>query len=67
MFSLETGKFYWFRHDVENVWRVGYVFQDSDENQWLSVIGISEAWCVSEMNINVFDWVEIEQPEKENA
>lgn len=59
---LVTGKFYWFRQIHEKIWRVGYVGEDPDENQYLYVIGISEPWIVSEMELEFFNFIEMETP-----
>lgn len=61
--ELKTGKFYWFRHKVENIWRVGYVGQDPDENQYLYVTGLDKPWEVDKMDLSYFEFVLLEQPQ----
>lgn len=60
--GLITGKFYWFRQKYERIWRVGYVGEDPDENQYLYITGLNEPWEVSKMDLEYFTFIEIEKP-----
>jgi hypothetical protein len=59
---LVSGKFYWFRQKIENIWRVGYVGEDPDENQYLHVTGLNVPWEVNEMDLECFEFVLLESP-----
>jgi len=59
--ELETGKFYWFRHKVEMIWRPCYIGQDPDDNQWLYRMGVNPM-RISKMGLTCFDWRPLEQP-----
>ena len=58
---LETGSHYWWRQKHERIWRVCYIGNDPDDNQWLHPIG-SPPMKVADMDLSCFDWQEINQP-----
>lgn len=60
--ALTTGKFYWFRQIHELIWRVGYVGEDPDENQYLHIVGLNKPWEVAKMDLAFFNFIEIEKP-----
>jgi hypothetical protein len=59
--KLETGSYYWQRHPLENIWRVGYVGEDPDGEQWWHLVG-TDAIPLAQMNLEGFDWVLIRKP-----
>jgi hypothetical protein len=60
--TLITGKHYWFRQEAERIWRVGYVSQDPDKNQYLIVLDCG-SWEVAKMDLNCFEWRELPEPQ----
>lgn len=59
--QLETGSHYWWRHKLERIWRVCYIGNDHDDNQWLHPID-SPPTKLADMDLSCFDWQEIKQP-----
>ena len=58
---LKTGSHYWWRQKHERIWRVCYIGNDPDDNQWLHPIG-SPPMKIADMDLSCFDWQEINQP-----
>ena len=61
---LETGSHYWWRQNHERIWRVCYIGNDPDDNQWLHPIG-SPPMKIADMDLSCFDWQEINQPNRD--
>ena len=59
--KLESGKFYWWRHEFEKIWRICYIYQDYDDNQWLDSIGWPTT-KLSDLDLNCFEFIEIPKP-----
>lgn len=59
--TLKTGTHYWYRHKFEQVWRICYIGEDHDHNQYLHPIG-SPAMQINDMQLESFDWREIQTP-----
>ena len=57
---LQTGEFYWMKHEKEQIWRVIYAGEDNDGNQWIHGIGYQLA--VKKMDLQQFHWKHIERP-----
>ena len=60
--KLISGEHYWFQWKVENLWRVCYIGEDPDENQYLHHMIGGEPWLVSNMNLSCFEFIKINQP-----
>ncbi|MFA5404536.1 MAG: hypothetical protein WC358_06345 [Ignavibacteria bacterium] len=54
---------YDFELPFEIIWRVGYVGEDPDENQYLHVTGLNVPWEVNEMDLECFEFVLLESPQ----
>ena len=61
---LETGSHYWWSQKHERIWRVCYIGNDHDDNQWLHPIG-SPPTKIANMDLSCFDWQQINQPNQE--
>lgn len=63
--DLITGKHYWYRNKKtsDRIWRIAYIGNDPDDNQWFFSISCPEI-KLSKMNIENFDWVEIKEPNR---
>lgn len=59
--KLDTGTHYWWRQKWEKIWRVCYIAEDPDENQWLYPIDMPPM-KVSDLTLDCFDWQKIEEP-----
>ena len=59
--ELKTGHHYWFRQTVEMIWRVCYIGEDHDGQQWLHAID-REPNKIFLMDLSQFDFVELESP-----
>jgi len=63
--NLKSGKYYWFRSKrAGDPWRISYVGNDCDDNQHLHLLGVDDAWSVSKMKLEMFDFIEIPQPDQ---
>lgn len=60
--EIITGTHYWFRQHHEQIWRIGYVGEDPDHQQWLHILGVSQPLFVPDMILSLFDWIEIPKP-----
>lgn len=58
----QQGHFYWFSHKYERIWRMCYCMADPDDDLWITILGIKENWKVSNLDIDMFDWVEVYPP-----
>lgn len=58
---LKTGSHYWWRQKHERIWRVCYIGNDTDDNQWIHPIG-SPPMKIADMDLSCFEWQEINLP-----
>ena len=60
-FELETGKWYWYKQIADTTWRICYIGEDPDENQWMFMVD-RPATQLDKLDLDFFDFVNIGPP-----
>jgi len=60
-FELETGKWYWYKQISDRTWRICYIGEDPDENQWMFMVD-RPAMQLDKIDLDFFDFVNIGPP-----
>jgi hypothetical protein len=58
--NLEAGKHYWIMLNQYHDWKIGYIGQDSDDNLWLHLIGVTNP--IEVKHLTQCTAIEIEPP-----
>lgn len=59
----KTGHYYKWRWKYDSIWRVVYISEDMDKNQYLNYVGGSVPLSMHHLNINDYEYIEIFMPD----
>ena len=59
--ELETGTWYWYKQIADRTWRICYIGEDPDENQWMFTVDRNSV-PLEKLDLNFFDFIHVGPP-----